>query len=247
MAMMKVDRGESDIRFGIGSELYLVDKIIEEAKAFVRSQGAEDTGGLILVLRELLNNAIEHGNHKDSKKKVEATVERIGPLRFKVTVADEGEGFDYKDLILKMSDDPTQLRNRGLPLVNAYCDELSFNAMGSQVEAYLTVPAETGFDLSEEDGWKVISPTGDITASVAEQFRSLLVALVEEGYLKYRFNLAKVMDIDSITLSIFVVFSNMLEKKGEEYALEIVAANADIEDVFNLTRLNNKYSFIQGE
>lgn len=244
--MIQVESAEQDIRFEIGSELYLVDKVMDEVKAFTRKNGVEDAAGMVLVLRELLNNAIEHGNCKDPAKKVVGHLELIGPLRFKLKIADEGQGFDHKELILKMTDDPTQLRNRGLPLVNAYCDELVFNETGNEVEVYFTVPAETGFETEEDGEWKVVRPSGDITATVADKFRALLVRLLEDGSRKFRFDLVQVADIDSITLSIFVVFSNMLDKQEGGGLLEVVGANSDIEDVFNLTRLNNKYRFIQG-
>lgn len=243
--MMQLDREETAIRFSIQSEQYLVDKVIEEAKGFVRAQGAEDTAGIVLVLRELINNAIEHGNGKDESKTVEGSVELVAPLRFKITVADQGEGFDHKELILRMSDDHTQLRNRGLPLVNAYCDEIGFNESGNEVTAWLAVPEETGFTVDEDDSMVVIRPSGDITASVAERFRSILVEQVEAGARHFRFDLSEVEDIDSITLSIFVVFSNMLDKLGQEHTLEVTGANKDIEDVFNLTRLTNTYRFVK--
>lgn len=242
--MIQVEHGEKDIRFEIGSELQLVDKLVEETKVFAKSHGAEEGAGMSLVIRELVNNGIEHGNKKDESLKVVGSVEALGPLRFKISVADEGQGFDHKELILKMSDDPTQLRNRGLPLVNAYCDEIVFNEAGNQVEAYLTVPAETGFATDKDGDFTVIKPSGDITATVADRFRELLVTLIEDGQRKFRFDLESVEDIDSITLSIFVVFSNMLDKQEGDGELEVENANSDIEDVFTLTRLNNKYRFI---
>ncbi|MGE4503970.1 MAG: ATP-binding protein [Desulfovibrionaceae bacterium] len=243
--MMQVDRDEERLRFEMGSELHAVDKVIDETKAFVRDRGVEDAGGLVLVMRELLNNAIEHGNGKDASKQVTGAVEVVAPRRFKITVTDQGKGFDHQELVLRMSDDPTQLRSRGLPLVNAYSDELVFNEAGNEVSVYVTVPEETAFATGERDGVRVISPSGDITASVAERFRSLLVELLDAGDRRFRFDLSRVQDIDSITLSIFVIFSNMLEKIGDDHLLEVSGANGDIEDVFNLTRLTNKYRFVQ--
>lgn len=58
-----------------------------------------------------------------------------GGLR--LTVEDEGEGFDYRSLDLKLPEGCGRIRDRGYKLVNAYCDKIEFAAPGNRVTAYL--------------------------------------------------------------------------------------------------------------
>src|SRR5439155_14762337 len=76
--------------------------------------------GIKLALEEALVNAIKHGNNMDRAKKVRVAY-RISTDRFDVLIADEGTGFDPKDV-----PDPTAVENlerpcgRGLMLMRHY-------------------------------------------------------------------------------------------------------------------------------
>ena len=86
-----------------------------------------------LALEEAVVNAIKHGNQLDDTKKVTISFS-IDDDRAAVSVADEGEGFDPKDV-----PDPTLDENliatsgRGLALIRAYMDEVRFNDRGTEI------------------------------------------------------------------------------------------------------------------
>jgi len=77
-----------------------------------------------LALEEGVINAIKHGNQLDDTKKVTVTF-RIEEDRARISVQDEGEGFQLNDV-----PDPTSWENltattgRGLALIKAYMDEV---------------------------------------------------------------------------------------------------------------------------
>ncbi|MGE4290993.1 MAG: ATP-binding protein [Desulfovibrio sp.] len=242
---MHIEHDQDGISLDLPSDLRLVDQMVEEVRAFARQCGVERAPGLGLILRELVNNAIEHGNGGVQDRKVSVRVEGAGPLRFKVVVTDQGKGFDFGALDLRLSEDPSQERNRGLPMVNAYADELLFDQNGTRATAYVTVKRDTLFESGDEDGIIRIVPSGDLSSSVAEAFRSLLVGFLEKNLTRFRFDLSNVTDIDSVALSIFVIFANMVAKSGGDNVLEVVNANADIREMFHLTRLSRVYSVIE--
>ncbi|WP_022663082.1 ATP-binding protein [Paucidesulfovibrio longus] len=242
---MIIDRDENGISLELPSDLRLVDQLVEDVRGFAKECGVERAPGLGLILRELVNNAIEHGNRSEQERKVGVRIESAGPMRFKVVVEDQGAGFEYESLDLRLSEDPNQERNRGLPMVNAYADELVFDKGGTRATAYVTVKRDTLFETVDEDGIRRIIPSGDLSSSVAEPFRSLLVGLLEQGLTRFRFDLTNVTDIDSVALSIFVIFANMVAKSGDEGLLEVVNANGDIREMFHLTRLSRIYSVIE--
>lgn len=195
---------------------------------------------LTLVFRELVSNAVDHGNKGRADLAAEVVLERLGPGRFQLVVEDRGEGFDHQALDLSMPRDTGD--RRGLPLVNSLADELRFNEAGNQATAVLAMPQKTLFHIETQDGWKVVRPNRDITGEAAEDFRAVLLDLVGEGLDKYRFDLSKVTEIDSISLSLFVVFNNMLEKRGVRARLEITGAGHDIVRLFHMTRLSRVYA-----
>lgn len=242
---MDIQRSEHKLQFRLPSRVDLVDKVIRETKGFLKENDLGGDSTPMLVLRELTNNGIEHGNQRQQDLYVEVTVELLEGRRLRMHVKDEGQGFDYEQAKLSLPDDPTQLRNRGLALVNNFVDELRFYGHGNEAEAYMTIDSETFFTISDDGDWKVIEPSGDLTARVADEFRQTLLNLFEEGHEKFRFNLEHVEDIDSITLSIFVIFSNTLNKKSSGAQLEVTGASRDIVNMFQLTRLDRSYKVIQ--
>ncbi|MDM8526389.1 ATP-binding protein [Desulfococcaceae bacterium HSG8] len=244
--MLKVFCDEDFIRFKFSSEIKLVNHVIQQVKDYLKQFEIDDYTNMVLVLRELLNNAIEHGNKNVCESKVTASIERIGDRRFKIMVEDEGVGFDYKNTDLMLPDDPSQIRKRGLCLINAFSDQLEFNSKGNCATVYLTIRKGTEFLVSdqviEDISWKVIKPTGDITAEIADKFRTLLLELVKSGHWRYRFDLSEVEDIDSVILSIFIIFSNMISEKFSDPELEFLHVSKDIANLFRLAHLDETYA-----
>lgn len=239
MSMLKTERDNDRLYVELESRIDEVDAVIEEVRRFLDARGVADDSAIILVLRELVNNGIEHGNAKDADKTVAVEVAAVEDERYRIMVRDEGAGFDHQALDLTLPDDPTRVRNRGLALVNNFADQLDFES--GTVTAWLTIKPETYFATSQEEDWTVIRPSGDLTARVADEFRTTLLDLLEAGHSRFRFQLENVGDIDSITLSIFVIFSNTLLNKDAEAGLEIAGANKDIVSMFQLTRLDRSY------
>lgn len=86
-----------------------------------------------LGLEEALANAVKHGNQRDPGKTV-VFRHLVTPQYIAVTVTDQGEGFN-----LGAVPDPTLDENlevphgRGIMLMRAYLDHVSYNAAGTQV------------------------------------------------------------------------------------------------------------------
>ncbi len=131
-----MDECESDDSLSIivVSEASRIPLILERVAQFARRQGVWDSDGLLLVVRELLMNAIQHGNGSDMARTAMIRVARRGGL-FEVQVDDEGGGFDYESLVLDLPEDPQSLTKRGLVLVNELSEDLTFERGGSRVRA----------------------------------------------------------------------------------------------------------------
>lgn len=106
-----------------------------------------------MAVREMMVNAVTHGNGYSRDKSVHLDIESSRE-EIRVAVRDEGEGFDPKDV-----PDPTQPDNllktsgRGLLLMGALADEFSIRraeAGGMLAEIKMQVAAENGTDRADQ-------------------------------------------------------------------------------------------------
>lgn len=121
------------------SSLPNVKAAVDEALTFVDSNinnlSREDFFDLKLVLNELIINAVIHGNNQDITKKVSIYIEIQPENIIKTVISDEGKGYNYEELILKDNGEFSLDENgRGISLVSALIDTLTFNDMGNVVK-----------------------------------------------------------------------------------------------------------------
>ncbi|UCG33168.1 MAG: ATP-binding protein [Phycisphaerales bacterium] len=105
--------------------------ILEQARRHGYSNDA--CFAIRLALEEALTNAIKHGNGGDPSKRVTIRYS-IGPEEAVICVADEGTGFEP----CKVPDCTTPERislpdGRGIMLMRAYLDEVTFSERGNEV------------------------------------------------------------------------------------------------------------------
>lgn len=244
--MFAITETKSAISFTFSSSHREVERVLQEYKPFMKKLEVAELSEFNIVLRELLINAIEHGNMNQVEKKVTANVEHLGNRRFKLTVEDEGPGFDYEHLDINPPEDPRNKRRRGYALIHAFADEMQFEKEGSRVIVFIAVPTEMSIELQNEGDWVVITPSTDLSAHNADKLRLLLIEQIDKGALKVRFDFRHVKVIDSISLSVLISFVKMMEAKSGSARPEIVQADERIKVLFNAMRLNRIFSIKPG-
>ena len=116
-----------------GSSLHEMNTALRLCCDFLKRKNiAEETKNHI-VLRELLTNAISHGNQMVAERKVTVYLEWIPPDDVTIRVEDEGSGFDHHSLNLDLPANPARMRHRGFILINALCEGIEFNNKGNCV------------------------------------------------------------------------------------------------------------------
>lgn len=243
---VKLVREDVALELVMASDMRLVNQVVAKVRAYFDRQGVADCSPMILTARELINNAIVHGNKAAAELVVRVQVDRPEGNRFRLTVEDQGDGFDHEACDLVLPENPGRMARRGLALVNAYCDCLDFKRGGVQVVAVMRMPVRSGFEEDQDESWKVVRPIGDITAGNAAAFRELLFKLKDNGYQKYRFDMVNVEVIDSIALSMFVVFANSLRADYPNTRLEMINVRKDVHRLFEVTRLDRQYRVSTG-
>lgn len=122
--------GCSSVELRFSSLRELVPGICLASSAFAAGPGGGEMPKVNLVLRELIGNAIEHGNRNDPRRGVVCRVTRISPQSVELSVTDEGQGFTAEDVDLQILDSPADSSRGGLRLVNALSDSLRFELGG---------------------------------------------------------------------------------------------------------------------
>ncbi len=114
------------------NNLRKVEKVIDEVSI---KAGINKTnyGKIMVSTMEAVNNAVAHGNKYDKEKEVIITID-FKRENLKVTVEDQGSGFNYNNL-----PDPTapenieKLTGRGIFLMRKLADDVTFNDLGNKV------------------------------------------------------------------------------------------------------------------
>ena len=119
----------------IASELTAARQVEQHLLTLLRAQNYPDESlfAIRLAMEEALSNAIKHGNRLDPKKKVTVTFS-VGPDEVRLMVADQGSGFEPSGVPDPTSDEHLEDPNgRGIMLMRAYMDEVSYNSQGNEV------------------------------------------------------------------------------------------------------------------
>lgn len=129
---------------GLYEHLDAFAQIVESA---VRIAGVSEDEqiDLMVAVMEALNNAINHGNGEDAKKKVHLKID-IDPASITVWVQDEGGGFDPDAAPDPLA--PENLMNnsgRGLLMMRAFMDEVDFmtSQQGTLVKMIKYIPSRS--------------------------------------------------------------------------------------------------------
>ena len=121
---------QTALRLCFASSFVHVDRAVDALLRFVkRCQLPIEEFDLHLILREGLNNAVEHGNKFDLSRCVWCCLE-VQDTYLKIRIEDEGEGFDWQQRQPLEIDALTE-RGKGMLLMEAYGFEVEYNSKGN--------------------------------------------------------------------------------------------------------------------
>lgn len=116
------------------TDLAQVEKATNKLKERMLAAGWDEdsTFKMILAVDEALTNAMKHGNKLDIGKKV-LVDSAITSEEIKISVQDEGEGFDPNNLPDPTTETLLENHGRGVFLMREFFDEVEFSDGGRQV------------------------------------------------------------------------------------------------------------------
>ena len=137
--MFDIKESLSDITFKSDCMAPHSSAVVTACKRFLQKRGAPEGAATMVVLRELISNAIKYGNRNAAENGVYARIEHLGDSHFAVTVQDDGEGFDYQHVAKgPLPEDPRKVRHRGYSLIRSLSDRIEFSEKGNHITAYIT-------------------------------------------------------------------------------------------------------------
>jgi anti-anti-sigma factor len=245
LKMFKFTENDIGMLCEFSSNISLIDRAISAMRMYLSelSITEESFGNIELVSRELMLNAIEHGNESDITKTVSLSVAKKSEGALFVSVKDEGEGFDSAKLNYGALNDYRAERSRGLAIVNSYSDDIQFSDSGNTVTAIITLPENKEINVKIEDKRVIIQPSSDLTAATADMLRHKIKEATHYSPQKIAINFSNVKVIDSIALSTLALFAKQAQTSNIE--IEALSVSSDIKKLFNLTRLSEVYNIIE--
>ena len=136
------DDAPIQFRMVMASEHLQLDRIVEEAEAFVGAHESDEefVYNYVMLATEAFTNAIEHGNNLDPDKKVTIQFE-AHPETLEIWVEDEGEGFNPDAVADPLAEENLLADSgRGLYLIEALADEVRYEEDGRRVRIIFRRP-----------------------------------------------------------------------------------------------------------
>ena len=135
----------------LASSLPALEAACCDLRAYLQARDVGDASFCAeLVARELLNNAVLHGNALDTAKTVELEL-AVGWRWITIRVTDEGAGFDWRAACRRPLEDTSATHGRGLAICRTYGRHLTYRLGGRQALVRLlrhAVPTEERNDGS---------------------------------------------------------------------------------------------------
>ena len=137
--MFETTQTPQALTFRLSSDRRKLGRLLTLSATYLKAQGARQTPRFLIVLRELVLNAITHGNRNDPDRLLVCRIIRDRRRdRFVISVRDGGAGFDYRSLDMALPENPAGIHRRGYILVNQIADSIRFNKAGNRVTAFLS-------------------------------------------------------------------------------------------------------------
>lgn len=240
--MFDIQEKNNRLQITISSEMKLVDKIIDYLES--TTQGLEQTQSfaLKLIAKELICNAITHGNQSQADKLVTFTLTTLSNRLF-VQVEDQGEGINVDKIDWKISNDASNPRNRGLAMVNHYADSIDFNQKGNQVSTWIKITNKTQFELKKLGDLVTLKILGNLGVNEITELESQLAQSASFG-IHIQIDMSSVCEIDSMAIGALLSFGYNLKSQNKNQKIEFINVQKEIEILLNFVHANKFYDYL---
>jgi anti-sigma regulatory factor (Ser/Thr protein kinase) len=132
--VIHLSAGTDSLLLEFSSDITFVDVAVEIIRKVLEYRKIEDPTNVLLVSRELLKNAVVHGNQNDRDKKVTYRLQRSGAERFRLEVEDSGPGIYPRPA---PGGAVGSKSGRGYTIIYSLAEQVRFNPQGNRVTVVL--------------------------------------------------------------------------------------------------------------
>ena len=207
-----------------------VDFILEILRE--KSWGYSKINDVELTCNELLDNAFKH-NKNVKKLKVKVKVS-ISPINFKLSVSDNGKGFDLENKIRKNKN------HKGLNIINNISYDFYQESPNEIIARITTHTSKFSHKVENEIGYFCV--TGKFDTHIAPDIKSECVLLAGAEKLTSN-NIVDLSDspyMDSSGLSALLVLRRLIKFSHKKFDVVVVATPA-IERLLTISQLETKF------
>lgn len=193
------------------------------------------------TMRELLNNAVEHGNGMDFEKQVSYIIEYSKDM-FEIKVFDEGKGFELPKIITNSS----MVRGRGLFAISAMGVNLNVEngyVLGGINFLYTKVIDERVMELIniefKENTTAICHINTNLVASNIKELVQHIKTTLEnrDDYTNVEIDLSKTKRIDSTGITFIIGIHKVLVARHKK--ISITGASDEIVMLFKIMKLED--------
>ncbi len=91
-----------------------------------------------VVLRELLANAIQHGNNSKNEQTISIDAIFLNQNCLRISVKDAGDGFDHRFFGLNKPNNANGMKGRGSYIIRSLTDKMAFNQTGNEITVFIS-------------------------------------------------------------------------------------------------------------
>ncbi len=112
------------------------NKVLSLCSDYIKDRQGFGYSGVMVVIRELLTNAIVHGCQQDGCGRINLTIIPLKNCLYEITISDSGQGFDHSKIKPRnIPEDPREIKNRGYLLIYQLSQKVTFNKRGNCITA----------------------------------------------------------------------------------------------------------------
>jgi anti-anti-sigma factor len=194
------------------------------------------------ALREIMNNAVEHGNKMDINKNIEYEI-NISEDSIIFGVSDEGDGFNLNETIKSIKQEKIdRKRRRGLILLIGIGFKICVNK--GNVCAKLNYNKELGdcdMEFSFEENVIICNIESDFIAENIKKTSDKIHNIIKNNeFEKLIINMQNSKTIDSMGITILIEMHKYLEEHGK--TLILTNANDSIKRLFKIIKLDSLFN-----
>lgn len=239
--MFDIKEENNRLQITISSELQLVDKVLDCFEPHTQDLESSQIFALKLITKELLCNAISHGNQNQIEKTVTVIFTRLSNRLF-LQVEDQGQGFQTKNIDWEISQDATNPRNRGLAMVNHYADSIDFNSSGTQISTWIKTAQQTQFELKKIEDFVTLFIDGNLGVSNIGELESHLNQC-SDFHEDIHIDMSRVLEIDSMAIGALLSFGYNFSKKKTSHTIRLLNTQKEIEILLNFVHANKFFDY----